>query len=557
MASKTITSDYVAAADETPRAQHLSRNDHDPATIHRLRRVREVASVAFFFCLFVQILLEPSVDNMLAATLAAVSGWAAIAYVLTPNRMVLYPISGMAVLGASFVTSFGGLIFQTLYLNPIITNLEHPIATFLFGLATTFTLVATHHLYRRSHFCRRAKINLRDAVYKPLRLFVAPRSSEILVMGIIGLVSVISTARFVEGETVEIGDVSGQFLLAFRPLSVLPLLAIVPKLYGGQPFKHKWPIALYFVALIVAAAVSNARSTFAFAMLNTALAACIFYLNGAWRPTRANTRALVTGFLILLAVTPVLYRLSGAMLAARATRAQADGLQLLQATATAFMDGTSLQTVEEELLDLTTEYNEVYTDNQFVNRTLLIKYTDLIYTASLNFTPDDRSRAREESWASSISFLPQPILDALGSTVDKSKRGYSSGDFYNTTSGRYNELGSFLTGSSIVDAFVIFGPLSWFVLGLVAICAFVLKDALVSGVIRAGDGFPIISLVALANLSQWFTHSFAHDSFAALMIDLLRSFPQSVFMYVIVFGAVRILLRALTASTTAMRPRFN
>lgn len=528
------------------------RSDHDPVTIGRLKRVREIASLLLVGCLVMQAFLDISIDNLLSSTLAAATGWAAFAYCLTPNRVVLYPISTLSIIGAALVTGFGGLIFQTAYLNPIVTNLENPVTTFLFGCGATATLIAAHHIYRHSHFCRQAKIKLRENVYRPLQIFVAPRQSELMVMGLIGLAAVINSARFAEGTTIEIGDVTGQFLSAFRPLSVLPLLAIVPRVYGGDATARKWPIGLYFVALILAAAISNARSTFAFATLDVALVGAIFYLNGAWRPTKANRRALITGILIALAVGPMLYRLSGAMLVAREMRAVGGSAQLVQATAAAFMNGSSLEDIEKSLLDITSEYNEAYTPNQFINRTLAIKYVDLIYTAYVRLTPEDIAKARTESWETFLTLFPQPFLNAIGSSVDKSKRAYSSGDFYNTESGRYTELGSYLTGSSFVDAYAIFGLLCWPALGLFAILSFVLKDSLVTGRVSPGETVPIISVVGLISLARWFTNSFANDSFASLPVDLLRSFPQNVLMYVLVFWSVRLIMRALASQPSRM-----
>jgi hypothetical protein len=440
------------------------------------------------------------------------------------------------------------LLAQTAALQPVVYNLEYPIQTFLLGLTAVEIAIATHFLYVQSSVLSVVQRGLRVSVYRPLGLLRVPGLGELLLLGCMGALATILTSQYGDAPDAATG-IGPKILQAFRPLIVAPACALAPELYGGRSRLPLLGVVLYLAALLAVGAAANARSTISYAILTIALMSALLFISGQWVINRRNWGRVVLLIVVAALLIPLVSRMSSAIISARTERTSLSQSELFSSTFRAFFDPSL---TDPNLVPQHGRYSEEYLSSQFLNRLVVVKFTDNVYAEAADFSASEIAQVHEDFSIRTTAALPGPFLSALGIEFDKESLKYSSGDVYAKLGTRYPRLGAFLSGSSLADGFVLFGFTAIPLFAMICLATFTIQDSFLvpnSG----GNAVPQMPVVVMISLWQTFLSALYSDSFAGLLVQLVRNFPQAVLVTALALACTRMLtypfasVRALAA----------
>ena len=447
-----------------------------------------------------------------------------------------YPLSSMAVFGFG-VTTYGlALVAQSLSWRAIDFNLLSPRETFEWTAAFQAVIILAHFLYTKVHAFPKASQILADRVLRPIWIFRMPTAPELWMLGAMGIGST-WISRILYADAVDFGNVGGKFLQALVPFIVAPFFI---------PFRSRFllkrvsmprfsvPLLVGYFSLVVATAVFfNARAVFAVVLLTIILSAVLLLLMRRYLLTvRAKTFLLIGAFLLIPVLT-VAQDLATAMQIARFMRGSATSSEIAMETVRAMGDRDALARFRRIESAKTADsgysgFSEIYIHNEFLQRLSYTKYTDLTIAASLQLTDHQRDAIRQDAVQGIIAILPTPIINFLHLPVDKSNRGFSTGDVYANLA--FNqELGGYRSGSSItnsIDVLSYFWPVA---IGLIALVMFIFLD---SYTLQTRGGV-MLSALAFIQLYQIFARGLVYDSFRELVDGITRGYVQAIVVYTI------------------------
>ena len=214
-------------------------------------------------------------------------------------------------------------------------------------------------------------------------------------------------------------------------------------------------------------------------------------------------------------------------------------------TVRAFGDKARLEAMRRDEASMTMEsgfsgISEIYLESEFFQRLTYTKYTDLTMAASLRLSDFQQSQIRRDAYEGIISILPTPIINALGLSVDKANRGFSTGDVYANLA--FNEdLGGYRTGSSItntIDVLSVFWPLVVFVICILMFIEFDSYSLM-------HDGRLLISAISFVLLYEIVARGLVYESFRSLVESASRAYIQAIFVYTILTLGIRLALAPL------------
>ncbi len=497
--------------------------------------IRHAVSAAIVLAALVQIVIGPGMANVFAAVVSAAIGIVVIQYVVRRKGFVRFPISSMMMLGLNVSGTTGPLVFQSLAGREVTYNILMPVQTFGLAAGVAALAVAVHALYRNLAPVQRARAEISRALFGRIGLMTTPSAIQLWIMGFVGLACLWSVGR--PAATVEYGDSGGKLLAALTPLATAPfLIPLLPYLFchRGRPGARSSLMLLGYFGLVVGVAVAcNSRAAFAMVIVVAGLCLAIALSSGRMTLTR---RGLIVGVAVVALGLPtmtVLLDVSTAMLIARANRGEASSSDLVRTSIAVFDNKPVLHAFRERSAIVGSGYNEVYIDNAFVQRSTTIKYLDLNLYQSRDLSPDQVETARAVAGDRALSILPTPVIAALGIDFDKAQVAYSGGDLYRFLSGR-GPVGGFTTGSALADGLVVFGPLFWPIFAAFAFASFFLHDLF--SVSSAGR-LAFVSPSVLMSVHTLFTAGLVGENVAGALGGLVRVYPQTILLYLLIFHA--------------------
>lgn len=517
------------------------------STTRRGARLLLVALIAIPLLIAGQAFLDPSGINIYCTVIAAGASALTVIYCLRSAMIERFPVSTMAVLGFCVTTYALPLVAQTLDGRPIVFNLLSPRETFEWTIAFQFVILLAHATYTHSRTLQRPSRWLAERVLRPFWVFRMPRAMELWGLGAMGMgASWIS--RILYSGDIDFGNVGGKFLQALVPFIVAPFFIPLRGLFLKQAVRSPTGTTLqlvgYFGLVVATAVFFNARGVFAIVLFTVLLATVLMI---SMRRLVLSDRAKIfigIGALAVIPLTSVAQDLATAMQLARGLRGTASPLEIAQETVRAFGDHDALDSWRKSEMLKTADsgysgYSEVYLNSEFLQRLTYTKYTDLTVNSSLRLTDFQRRAVREDAYEGIISIMPTPIINFLGLSVDKSNRGYSTGDVY-ANFGFNQEPGGQRTGSSItnsIDVLDVFWPP---VIYLICIATFILLD---SYSLKSDEG-TAISAIAFILLYDIFARGLIYDSFRNLIDGITRSYVQAIVVYTILTLGARFAVAA-------------
>ncbi len=511
-------------------------------------RMLLICSTGAAMLVLAQIIIEPSVVNIYCSILCAVAGVATTIHCLRRKTVSRFPISSMAVMGFAVTTYALPLLAQTMSWRPLIYNLLVPREVFEATVAFQAVVLAAHIVYTNAPALQAPSRWLARRVLKPIWIFRIPRPVELWALGLLGI-GATWVSRIMFGDAVEFGNVGGKFLQALVPFIVAPFFIPLRRYFFDRdivdPPGTIPMLSGYFALVLVTALFFNARVIFAVCIFTVLLSILMMAAMGRVRFSRRAKVMIAVGVLVALPIAGVAQDLATAMQAGRLLRGQATPAEIAMETVRAFGDKARLEAMRRDEASMTMEsgfsgISEIYLESEFFQRLTYTKYTDLTMAASLRLSDFQQSQIRRDAYEGIISILPTPIINALGLSVDKANRGFSTGDVYANLA--FNEdLGGYRTGSSItntIDVLSVFWPLVVF-----AICILMFIEFDSYSLMH--DGRLLISAISFVLLYEIVARGLVYESFRSLVESASRAYIQAIFVYTILTLGIRLALAPL------------
>lgn len=491
--------------------------------------------------MFMQFLIEPTLENVFAATIAAAVGVLVVQYAIRREGFLHHPISSLMLFILSCVTGTTALVAQSIGWRAMTFNLNMPVQTFSLGAAFVVLALVAHLVYRRAAPLQRARLSLTHGLYSRLGLMATPTEAQFWIMGAIGLAAVwfVGTAN----SHVEYGDSGGKFLRAIFHFAYAPfLIPFLPYLFGRSlrpSALSRFLVPAYFALLVVVALARNSRGMFGAAIVLVLMCLMMALFTGR---LKLRPRVVVSGLIALTLSVPLMSTLadvSTAMLVSRSGRADVSSEHLIAETIDAFNNKPLLNAYRDVASKVTGSYNEVYISNDFLNRFSVTKYIDLNLYHTRNISPYQVDAARNLMMDRIIAMVPTPLLRAVGVDLDKSSLMLSAGDLYRSYSvgaslGDGAGLGNLTTGSSLVDGTVIFGALFYPMFFVFVIFAYLIYDAFAT---IGGRSQVVVSPAVLMSIFSIMFFTFSSAEVAISTIGVTRGYVEMIFLYLFMYYA--------------------
>lgn len=495
--------------------------------------------VLVLLCTAIQAWISPDFAGVFCAVSAGWVGAWVFCYCTKPRRIERHPISTLVVLGFQIHSTLAALIVQTLAWKPIAFNLEAPVTTFSALALLQLWAVALHWFYTQSRVMQALTLTVRQRIFAPLGVHHSPTNRQLWWMGLLGSFASWYTNADRWGED-NFGDIAFKLLAGLSQFSVAPFLIPVAAYLVDPPDRKRhvgWLALTAYCALTLYIALArNSRGAFAVNILTVLICLAIAVAIGRFVLTRR--RMIWMSVAVLLSPIPVgiLSDLATAMVIARDERSDISSQDLVLSTMDAYFDGEALRSRREtDRILAEGSYNEIYVDNPLLARFVATKYIDHNIALGLSLSPTGEDLARKNAANQLLLLLPTPVLNLIAPALDKSNNAFSSGDYYNfLVTG--DELGSYRTGSSVADGFIILGVFYVFVFAIFAFANFVIGDALLTGM---REGHVLLSALACICITRFFMNGLMDESVAVQAGNLVRALPQTVLLYVLMFWLTR------------------
>jgi hypothetical protein len=502
-------------------------------------KARWSAVFLILLCAMLQVAISPDITNMFCAVSAGLVGTWIFAYCTQPRRIERHTISTLVVLGFQVHSSLAALIVQTFAWKPITFNLEAPVTTFSALALLQIWAVALHWFYTQSQLMQAITATIRRRIFASLGLYRSPTNRQLWWMGLLGSFASWYTHADRWGED-NFGDIAFKLLAGLSQFSVAPFLIPIAGCLIDPPDRRRqvgWlALGAYSALALYIALARNSRGVFAVNALTVLICLAIAVLIGRFGLTRRRMIWMAVAVLLSPIPAGILSDLATAMVIARDDRSDISSQELVLSTIGTYFDGQALQSRREiDRILAEGSYNEIYIDNPLLARFVSTKYIDHNIALGLSLSQTGEDLARENAVNQLLLLLPTPVLNFIAPGLDKSGYAFSSGDYYNfLVTG--DELGSYRTGSSIADGFIVLGAFYVPVFALFAFASFLVGDALVT---RMPDGRVLLSALACILIVRFFINGLMDESVAVQAGNLARALPQTVLLYVLMFWLTR------------------
>lgn len=452
------------------------------------------------------------------------------------------PFQSLMVLAFDFTSLSGPLVLRSISFEPVAGNLRLPLQTFLLAGFTALIICAVLVVYSGMHIKR----VLLSEGFKPFfvraGLFEPLNASQLLVLFVFGLLMNFALKATSSIALAKIGD-------SFSVLFLAPILIYCSNLFSTSDTRPRpvgWTtLTVYMAFSALLGIIYNSREILISALVVLAIAYALKFRNPQTQTIERHPLQWLA-LAILVTLGFLFYeRLAQAMVAVRGFRGTVGVGEMLSLTAQAFLDSEYLSTysfTDERVDDAFSDtYGQSYVQSRLLSRFVLTKHQDsLLYWGSM-LGPEDLAELWHYRLIQLLSILPQPVLQFFAPEMVKDS-SYSIADIaVNMVAGA--ELGGQRTGSLFID--------TWFAVGWyfpiamigIAFLLFAIVDFLS---ISKGMGLffsPLLILMSWKLLGTLGAYGFGADSLIAFISFVIRTFPQTLLMYLLSIAIVRALVK--------------
>ncbi|MCR5865813.1 MAG: hypothetical protein ACK4PH_12220 [Aquincola tertiaricarbonis] len=484
------------------------------------------------------------------ALMAAAGAGIGLRHALSPRLLRLAPVSSLSLAGYSTFHFVLPPLVTAMEGQPLTTYLERPTDVLLHAMVCLLALIVSHRVYLGSGLLQAARQTLCGRLYGPLGLFRMPPPAHLFAMGAMGLLAAawltftLGAAQLHEAES----GIVTKLMQGLYPLAWVPLALMVQPLVDRRPMPPgQWPVLLlYALAVALVGLGRNSRSAVLIGFVSIGIAwAYLALIDPQRRASAFSTRRLVLAAVVVWVAGGPLADLATSMVIAREERAEVSALQVIQTTASVFLDKERIRSFRAAEGGSSNEFwDERYVDNVFASRLCNLRFADATLVLAHELDAAQSASLRSLEWQRVVGLLPRPILEQVSPETDKDFVNSGSGGdlllFVATNAPR--AMGGFRTGSIFASGY---GQFGWFyvpLLMLLALFTFTLVDALtrrVADPAAPGGWSPVFSPMLVVSLFTWcyyFTSAATGaESMSELLAYLVRGWVQDALVYATVF----------------------
>ena len=483
----------------------------------------------------VQYVIDPSVENIACTCIVLASALTVLIYLRETTALMYHPLSSIALLGFCFSSQLGALLVQSLTGTSLVGSLYNPLYTF--GTLALYLGIAllVHIAYRFFTVNPPTATPVLRGLLAWAGIYRTPSCGALWYMSCLGL----PAFMFWHNDSV-----LGKIAVGFSFLVWAPFLIPFYSREIGAAYcnvrLNKFLLAMYSIAIAIFGLALNARGIM-FAGLSTI--GLLYFLAALRSDTRVSGRAvrrLTVVALFLVAIATPVSDLATAMAIARQVRGKVSAAVMIHTTLRIWRQPRVLAAYRADQLVASrfSAYDEHYIANPILARLVETKFYDNSFRFARTLTTEaTRAQLREVSIRFAWAGLPSPLLRAVGINIDKNDLDFSMGDYLAYLS-RGIPLGGRKTGNFFAQGIVLFGPLFPFLYALICAGLFGIMDLLT---IKRTDGPASISALGMLEIWSFFMGGITYESLHKVLQYFVRTFSQTVLIYVLVFTPSRLL----------------
>lgn len=489
-----------------------------------------------FLSFAAQFFIDFNVLNISAACIVFASTLITLLYFRWSEAYFSYPISSFAIFGLLVTTQLGALVAQFILWTPLTEDLRVPIETFSYLFMFQMTAILAHAFYRLLNNTKSTKPSLIRYLLDKMGLYKTPSILVVWVMGIIGIASAL-LAKGEDGSKVANGI---QFIM-WLPFIIPVYRARFGPGYCNAKLNYIL-LGLYTFVILGIGVTFNARG---FMLNGIVTLASVIILETLRSKTKFTAPQLFKVILLLLVGVASIFPLSDlstAMVVTRSDRGKISSIKLAQNTLDVLTTKRELiqKYRENAKFDATrSSYDESYIQNPLLARFAMTKFADNMFYFGEQLNADQVDDLAQYSFDSLSAILPTPLLKIkwLGVKIDKTIYEHSTGD-YIVMLATGAPLGGYKTGSAFGQGFTIFGYFYTVIYFVICLVMFYLKDLFSY---KTSSGALIIAPIGLFSVYGIFLSGINAESIQVYVLDLIRSTPQSIILYIFIFQFARLI----------------
>lgn len=427
--------------------------------------------------------------------------------------------------------------------NPVTIGLVYPVRV---AILETLAFIS----FALAFYCaiRYQKRNVLRSYLIKFGLFKPQPPLVYWILGGIGVYGSVFTMLNFGG--VEMGDVGGKFVQGLAYLRFVPIVMLVPSLFGldARKMPSKVYVVVWIVFLIILGIASNGRKNMIMAVVVFALMLMfVYFVRGGYLTQMVNPIKML--FVLLLAYVGIGFMgdMSLAMLNTRKIRADVRGKDLLSATLDVYFDDKKMaklkaekETEESDITSYDEGWTEDYVSSHFLNRYCNIRITDETLWLADKIVADGKMGHMQAAFVQNmVKQLPTPIINFFGISLDKSSILYSNGDYmYAIATNKPIRVG-YRVSSHVSDGLATFGYFTFLVFFVVYFIDFYFINSF--SICKGGmSQLSVLGGAYLANFMNFFGNG---GGIIKEVNFILRTYWQTVILYLLFVFIITYILR--------------
>jgi ABC-type multidrug transport system fused ATPase/permease subunit len=504
---------------------------------------------SYFVCFFIQLRLDFSGQSLLTLVTNLV-GFLLLFLLMQKQNVIRNPLPSLTLIGFGLSYFYLPVVARTVEGSSVVEGLDNPVATMLLALSHYIFFIGAYLVASKTTFGIKGTRFLSTSILQPFGVFKIPSKEQLLFFGGVGfLTSAIYVFTWIPGTN---EDSIGPFLKLARSLGIFllaPFFLFLPGIMGARFELNKRLyiiLSCYFVILVILAVSYNRRILIFEGIASLLIGfALVYFLKSRVTSIKAPRKFLWMWVGAVLAV-PILSQLALAMVFVRDQRNDLTRVEILSETLRAVGNSEAIDNFVRDSADKDKDWNERYLRNIFLNRVCNLKFTDNAISEKNRLTERQKELITKTELEKILCIFPSFVLEKFNIRVDKDYlMSFSMGDYLHFQDGAHpSALGGFRTGSMLVSGVLIFGSFSPLMLGIFSIPIFIMFNSL-SFSFRSGNEIHtkicLIGLISLFKITFFLTSAATGcESFVQLMLFLVRSFWELLFIYAIVYWSFQI-----------------
>ncbi len=499
--------------------------------------------VLAFISFAAQFFIDFSALNIGAACIVLSSSLITLCYLRWTDAYDYYPISSFVLFGLLFTSLLGALLAQSLLWASLTKDLRIPIQTFSYLSMFQMSAIIAHVFYRMLNKTKSTRPSIVRYSLEKMGLYQTPSIVVVWVMGVIGLASAILAK----------GDGGSKIANGIQFIMWLPFIIPIYRARFGKEYCNAKLnyilLGLYTLVIVVIGIIFNARG---FMLIGMVTLGAVIFLETMRSKNKFTVSQLLKILLLLLVGVAASFPLSDlatAMAVARADRGKVSDIKVAQNTfeiMTAKRDQIQRYREAGDIIAGHSSYNEQYIANPLLARFVMTKFHDNIFYYGTKLNDADVQDLADYTLNQIPVLLPSDFLEIkwLNLKIDKLATTYFSAGDYVVMLATGIKVGGFKTGSSLAQGFILFGYFAPILFIFLAVLLFYIKDLFAY---KNQLGLVVIAPIGLFGLYGTFINGLSFDGIQGYFTTILRNFPQSVILYVMIYQFARLVDAALSA----------